>query len=621
MVAFDLGFLAVLAVVAAGLGSWVLGWLREQPDHPVDTWGLAVTLGLGMLALGTLGLASVGGLTGRGIAIFELVALGAGVWPGVRSSVAAIRALSRKADHDNVSGWMGLLVNLAWLAGLGGTLITALLPVTDGDALCYHLQVPKVFLLAHGATFEPDLHETIYPLATEMLYAVALAARGPVACRLVEWLLGLVFALIVNALARPSLGDVRARWAGAIALLCPAVSTGMGAPLNDVALAAFGNAAILGWTRWRDRPSIVAAILAGVLLGLAIGVKYPALVLGGILGLGFVLFGPPQVTIRRRIGHALVFGMVALVVGGAWYYRAYAATGNPVFPFYRHAFGGAGIDEVLDPIKRPMTVNAWNVLTALIPMSLNPARFDSFAHQFGPVFLLFLPPLLWMRPPRSVWQVVAIGYLFLTLCVTQRQSMRFVLIAVGPMSVGVAWLASRWVDRRRESWASRGLILLLTCCLIFESGLALVRGRHGWRVLTGLETPETFLARREPTFEVGRWIGVNLPTDARLIGQDHRGFYLPRPYAMELAHRRRTGLGSRGESAKAIIKELRDDGFTHLLLSPPEPEDAVEFDPTLGHLLADWLRDRVPIYDQRLGDGDGVVRRYQIFELNAGEQG
>ena len=615
----DLGFVAALAVVAAGLGSWALDLLRLRPDHPVDAWGLAVALGMGMLALLTLGLAAVGGLTGGGIAILGWIALGLGSWPGGRASVAAVREIGRKVSDD--AGWFGWLIDGAWIAGLAGTLVTAFVPVTDGDALCYHLQVPKVFLLAHGTTFEPDLHETIYPLATEMLYALALAARGPVACRLVEWLLGLVFGLIVTALARPVLGDARARWAGAIAILVPAVSTGMGAPLNDVALAAFGNTAILGWTRWRDRPSIGAAGLAGVLLGLAVGIKYPALVLGGVLTVGFVLFGSPGVTIRRRIGHALVFGLVALLVGGAWYYRAYQATGNPVFPFYRQVFGGAGIDEVLDPIKRPMTVSPWNVLTALIPMTLDPARFDSFAHQFGPIFLLFLPPLLWMRPPRSIWRVVAIGYAFLTLCVTQRQSMRFVLIAVGPMSVGVAWLASEWVNQRRGSWASQGLILLLAGCLVFESGLALVRGRHGWRVVAGLESPAAFLARREPTFVVGRWIDANLPADARLIGQDHRGFYLPRPYAMELAHRRRTGLGTRGESAEAIIDELRADGFTHLLLCPPEPEDAVEFDPTLGRLLAGWLQDHPPLSRQRLGDGDGVIRRYEIYNLIPGDTG
>ena len=612
----DLGFLALLAIGASGLGGRGLAALGERPEHPVDAWGLAVALGLGGVALAVLGLASAGGLTRNAIFGLGLVGLAVGGLPGWRASVAAVRSVRGLPRRD--SGWFGWVVDLASLATLGGTLATALAPVTDGDALCYHLQVPKVFLLAHSTTFEPDLHETIYPLGTEMLYALALSLRGAVAARLVQWLFGLVFALLVAALARPSLGDRRARWAGAIALLTPAVSNGMSAPLNDVALAAMGNAAIFGWARWRDRPSIRSAALAGIMLGLAVGVKYPALVLGGVLTLGFLALGPKEVSIGRRVGSSLVFGVVALGVGGAWYLRAYLATGNPVFPFYRQVFGGAGIDEVLDPIKRPMAVTLGNLLTALGPMTLAPDRFDSFSHQFGPVFLLFLPPLLWMRPPRSVWTVAAIGYAFLTLCLTQRQSMRFVLIAVGPMAVGVAWLASRWVDLRKDSWSSRGLIFLLAGCLIFEGALAVARSRHGLKVVLGIESAESYLSRREPTFEVGRWIGANLPLDARLIGQDHRGFYIPRPYSMELAHRRRTGLGTHGESGEAIVDRLRAEGFTHLLLCPPEPESAVEFDPTLGRLLEGWLARHDPTYRRRLTDGDGVARRYEIHDLGSG---
>ena len=68
---------------------------------------------------------------------------------------------------------------------------------------------PKLFLWRGAAVFDPDLHETVYPLLTEMLYAVALAFRGPVACRLVHWVLGLVLAANVTALARPSLGPGR----------------------------------------------------------------------------------------------------------------------------------------------------------------------------------------------------------------------------------------------------------------------------------------------------------------------------------------------------------------------------------------------------------------------------
>ena len=470
----------------------------------------------------------------------------------------------------------GRIVAVALGLALLGTAMVATGPVTDGDALCYHLQVPKVFLMGDAAGFDPDLHETVYPLVTELIYAVALEFRGPVACRWIQWFLGLALAANVAAMARPGLGR-RAWWAGAIVLLAPAISNGMSAPLNDVALAAFGAAAIFAWTRLLDRPSGKAAVVAGALAGLAIGVKYPALVLVGLMG-GFLWLrglkgsvavatsrgvrpslsrsgsgrlalraGPPSREGRGtsrlppryggRVGGspggnaavdracdarrpprspsldlaelAAIYSMATLAVGGWWYLRAYVHTGNPVYPFFRHAFGGAGLDEVLDPIKRPMAVTPWNLLVSLIPLTLQPDRFDSFSHQFGPIFLLFLPVALLERPPRRVLGLAALGYLFLMVCLTQRQSMRFVLIALGPMSVAVAYGLGRWCDRKTVP--ARLMVALLLGALGLESGLAMVRCRHVLGLVAGRESSESLLSRREPTYVVGRWTARHLP--------------------------------------------------------------------------------------------------------------
>ena len=110
---------------------------------------------------------------------------------------------------------------------------------------------------------------------------------------------------------------------------------------------------------------------------------------------------------------------------------------------------------MLDPIKRPLAVSAWNLATALGPMTLQPDRFDSLSHQFGPAFLLFLPGIFLLKPPRRVVGIVALGMAFLTACLCVRQSMRFVLIAVGPMAVGVAWAASRWDERKHRRRPAR----------------------------------------------------------------------------------------------------------------------------------------------------------------------
>ena len=460
----DLAFAAFLATIGMGAGRRILDRLGQAPEHPLDAAALSMPLGVGLMALGVLGLGELGWLNRIGLAVLLAVMMELGVVPALRMLREWWCLAPWGGDDPDRRGSMPgrIMAGFAAIALLG-TAMVATGPVTDGDALCYHLQVPKVFLMSGAAGFDPDLHETVYPLVTEMLYAVALEFRGPVACRWIQWFLGLALAANVTALARPSLGR-RAWWAGAIVLLVPAVSNGMSAPLNDVALAAFGTAAIFAWTRLLDRPGPAAAAVAGVLAGLAMGVKYPALVLVGLMG-GFLWVRGLKGLLSRRFltaetgpgwRLAAVYSLAALAVGGWWYLRAYVHTGNPVYPFFRQAFGGAGLDEVLDPIKRPMAVTLWNLLTALGPLTLQPDRFDSFSHQFGPVFLLFLPASLLYRPPRRVLGLAALGYLFLMICLTQRQSMRFVLIALGPLSVAVAYGWQRWCDRKTRPGAAVG---------------------------------------------------------------------------------------------------------------------------------------------------------------------
>jgi hypothetical protein len=614
----DLGLAMFMALAATGIGIRMLNWIGERPEHPLDALALATPLGLGLMALACLAIGEAGWLNLAGLAVLLGVAAELGLIAGCRLLGNLVR---RRAPKQQPHGWSHLdrIMMLFLILTLGATALAALSPVTDGDALCYHLQVPKVFLIRQAVHFDPDLHETIYPLVTELLYAIALEFRGPVACRCLHWVLGLVFAANVAALARPSMGQ-KAWWAGTVAILVPAITGGMSAPLNDVALASFGAAAIVSWTRCLERPCAASTVVAGVFSGLALGVKYPALVLVGLLAAA-TLYRPlldPSWRSRKGSAAALVLAMgflgTALLVGGAWYLRSYVHTGNPIFPFFRSWFGGAGLDEVLAPAKRPLEVDAWSLVTSIIPLSLEPHRFDSFTHQFGPAFLLFLPALLWEHAPRRVLGLAGLGYTFLVICMTQRQSMRFLLIALGPMSVGVAYLAHRWSERR--SIPARTLTLILVLVLGLETAIALTRAARVAGTVLGRESFHQFLVRMEPTYRVGQWVARNLPPAARLIGQDHRGFYIPRGYTMELAHRRRTRLGHSGESPRQIVETLQKEGYTHLMFCPPAEAAAIEFDSTLSRLLAKWIANHTAVYREDLADPDGVVRHYSIYALS-----
>ena len=203
----DLGLALFLALIAAGIGKRLLESVGELPDHPLDALALATPLGLGLLALACLALGELGWLNLAGLAVLLAVATELGLLAGFRLVRDAVRgaAAERHGTPARPGGSIGSC-SCSWLLTLGATALAALAPVTDGDALCYHLQVPKIFLIRQAVYFDPDLHETVYPLVTELLYAVALEFRGPVACRCLQWVLGLVFAANVAALARPTPG-------------------------------------------------------------------------------------------------------------------------------------------------------------------------------------------------------------------------------------------------------------------------------------------------------------------------------------------------------------------------------------------------------------------------------
>ena len=113
-------------------------------------------------------------------------------------------------------------------------------------------------------------------------------------------------------------------------------------------------------SRSLDHPARAPIVLTGLLAGLALGVKYPALVLAGLLGLGSsprpALFAEDDL-VADAIGRWRSFAdswpswWGASGICRAWYF-----TGNPVYPFFRQVFGGRGSTRCSTRSARPMAV-------------------------------------------------------------------------------------------------------------------------------------------------------------------------------------------------------------------------------------------------------------------------
>ena len=116
--------------------------------------------------------------------------------------------------------------------------------------------------------------------------------------------------------------------------------------------------------------------------------------------------------------------------------RAYRQSRLSIFPrFLRRGRPGRGAGPIQAAACRSTPLN---LLFSIVPLSMEPDRFDSFSHQFGPIFLLFLPALF-LRA-RSQARLGA-G--------TARLSFLDILLDAAPEHAIPAHFARAVVDRRR----------------------------------------------------------------------------------------------------------------------------------------------------------------------------
>lgn len=615
--------LATMLAAAFGLGRPLLRALGMTDDDDLATGVWSLGAGLVVAGLG-LALAGCAGLLYR--PLIGIVTIAGGFWGVGQMGRAygqrkAMPAPAGSLDGDPSSGpGAGLTSSLLLLAGIAAlsSLIAALAPPTAGDALCYHLELPKRFLQQHALSYLPDTDNSTYPLLVEMWYLWALALDGAVAAQLVHWALGLLLAPATVLLATPLVGRGWARCAGGLAILSPGITNQMTAPLNDAGLATLTTLALAAW--WRaavddDHPRWYP--LAGLFLGGALATKHVAI----LFGLS-VLVVTAGLAVRRGGWRTFFSGaaratLVALCVSGVWYARAAWHTGNPVYPFGQELLTAAGSKLPTFPKdKAPLGLGPRPLALAPWQVTMHPEWLGGRAHQLGIVWLATLPGLLVCRRLRGLYALVAICGCYFVAWFFTRQNVRFLLPVLPLLATATTWVWSEW---RRLSARPRWCLTAMTAAMLLASAaIAPLRARDKLAVACGAESREDYLSRREPTYAAASLANALATPGMRVLSQEHRAFYFDAPLTRENIYRRRTGY-DRLLSADDLSPRLHQAGFTHLLLAESLDASGIAYNDTLSR-LADAAVARGDsalecLLDYRAADDDGAVRRYRLMAL------
>ena len=122
---------------------------------------------------------------------------------------------------------------------LAVSFIAALAPETEYDALWYHLELPRQWLLAGRPVDNVTEYVSLYPMGFDLLFGIALAFGSDSAARLIEWsCLGLSTLLLVRA-ARRVAGPQTGWLAAAVFAAGPAVLWEATTAYVDLALATY----------------------------------------------------------------------------------------------------------------------------------------------------------------------------------------------------------------------------------------------------------------------------------------------------------------------------------------------------------------------------------------------
>jgi len=380
---------AAITSIAGGIGA---RWLKIDSLHPLailsiqTAWGLGVS-SLLILAIGLVfgfGPWQLGGL---------LFLLAITHWRNVWIWVTSWQALTIL--------WQGRGL-LARALGLGSALILlaslgmALAPPVKFDALVYHLALPRYYLNTGGLVPWEGAWFWGMPQTGEMLYAWAMALAGDRAAACLGWLMGFLALVGLWGFSFQYFGR-RSAWVAIAALLSGiTLSTGLASAYVDWLAILYGATGLILIHAWLEDERSGNLAAAGVLAGMAIGVKYTA----GIFlvpAVGVICWRHLRTNNgSRSLARSLLsFLIPAALLTAPWLLKNVLFTGNPLYPFL---FASEGVSRFRLDFYQLSTWGDWRDVVFL-PIRATMAGIEGtpgYSATVGPL-LLALAPLAFLK--------------------------------------------------------------------------------------------------------------------------------------------------------------------------------------------------------------------------------
>ena len=377
-------------------------------------------------------------------------------------------------------------------------------------------------------------------------------------------------------------------WAAAALLIgMPIVLLWGGLAYNDIALSLFQFLAFWMALLWKQNRETKFLALAGILQGCALGTKYTALPMAGILFFMILYLSlfeerkslPWKIVLRNLI----VFGGSVLLVAFPWYLKNLLWTGNPVFPFYLS-------QKIIRPDVRNIymdylgsfgTGKKWvDFLLLPINIYLKPGEFGTILTRWdrpNPLFLLtFAYPFFrrtFEKSQRQTLDIIlaVVTSQFIYWAISSQQN-RF-LLSIYPYLCILASAILTQIKTRMDKVSGRQIIFSALIGGMLFSSLAVLGsiflGLKPYQVILNHQTKSEFLMAAIKNHEAIEYINQQLPENSKVfLLLDGGGYYCKdEKCAPDVLQAAWPALIQRTTDIEEVSDWLRSHQITHILIT------------------------------------------------------
>lgn len=236
-----------------------------------------------------------------------------------------------REDWVNYTGYLGIILVFV----LSVVLLSCYAPVTYYDSLVYHMSLPGYYVQQHRIVPVEGNLFSYFPQNMELMYAFMLLLGSEYGANLLSYVFLLGIIVLIRFYSKKYLNEKSGIYATILYSLTPAVMLLSGSTYVETGLAFFVLLLFICINEYVAEDKFIWIVLAGIIAGFAVGIKYTA-ALGGAGAVLILLLKKKFVPVLWLVG-------IAVITFLPWAIRNYLGTGNPVYPFFYQIFSGNGI--------------------------------------------------------------------------------------------------------------------------------------------------------------------------------------------------------------------------------------------------------------------------------------